>query len=194
MARSVPPQLADLEGPKLNLGCGENCPPDFVNLDVDGAGGATVIFDLEYCADFPLPFPSDHFAAVWACHTLEHVANIFPLMSELWHVLKPGGTLFVECPRPDCTAAYFVGHKRRLWPDSFQSLFPDRWGNLDTWPLRTTRRLGYFGGPWRFGGELPDPPKGCWQALYYPIKDQEVLRLFEPYLHRPQPKEEPPCA
>lgn len=46
----------------------------------------------------PLPFEDDSFDLVIFSHVIEHLANPVAALGELVRVLKPGGSLFVECP------------------------------------------------------------------------------------------------
>lgn len=46
----------------------------------------------------PLPFSEDAFDLVWAGETLEHVADVTGLLSEVRRVLRWGGTLLVTTP------------------------------------------------------------------------------------------------
>lgn len=89
----------------LNLGCGRNPEPGFINLDrVEGVadvGG----FDLEWCADGGrLPLSTERQAGdgevdcVLASHVLEHIVHIIPLMREIHRALKPGGCLLAVTP------------------------------------------------------------------------------------------------
>lgn len=46
----------------------------------------------------PLPFPAEHFGAVFTKSVLEHVADPTPLLTELFRVLAPGGLLVAMVP------------------------------------------------------------------------------------------------
>ncbi len=109
---------------RLNLGCGPNAPPNWLN--VDGSWNAwfshhpnlrralrttgliktcneksawntkPLVHDLAK----PLPFLENSFSAVYASHVLEHLYLIQAkqLLSECWRVLKPGGVARIVVP------------------------------------------------------------------------------------------------
>src|SRR5262245_27370471 len=68
---------------RLNLGCGNDTRPGWVNLDVAALPGVDTIADISKCRTEPLPFPSETFDEILASHVLEHIQDILPLMSEL---------------------------------------------------------------------------------------------------------------
>jgi Methyltransferase domain len=84
---------------KLNLGCGLNKLPGYVN--VDKAGDPDVRHDLER---FPWPWADNVFEEVYANHVLEHLgrdADVFiGVMKELYRVCRPGATVRIIVPHP----------------------------------------------------------------------------------------------
>jgi SAM-dependent methyltransferase len=79
---------------RLNLGCGTDIRPGFVNLDIAPLPGVDVVHDL---AVLPLPFPDAAFAEVNAKDILEHV-DLVAVLRELHRILAPGGRLVIESP------------------------------------------------------------------------------------------------
>ena len=59
---------------RLNIGCGLDLRPGWVNLDMVDYGGNTVC-DLNR---YPWPFPDSHFDEVLASHILEHMGISTP--------------------------------------------------------------------------------------------------------------------
>jgi SAM-dependent methyltransferase len=80
---------------KLNLGCGADYLPGYVNIDFHGHVETDVRHDLN---TFPYPFEDASFDHVLASHVLEHLDRPFLVMKELHRLLKPGGTLIVRVP------------------------------------------------------------------------------------------------
>jgi len=80
----------------LNLGCGRNPEPGFVNLDRSPGLGVDVVSDLE--TPGCLSQVSGVYDFVLASHVLEHIHNLIPLMREIHRVLRPGGHLGIACP------------------------------------------------------------------------------------------------
>jgi len=78
----------------LNLGCGTDIRPGWVNLDIAALPGVDVVHDLN---QMPLPFPAGEFSLVYAKDVLEHV-NYVQVLRELHRILAPGGILEIQVP------------------------------------------------------------------------------------------------
>jgi SAM-dependent methyltransferase len=79
---------------RLNLGCGTDVRPGWVNLDIAPLHGVDVVHDLRR---LPLPFDNGRFSEVLAKDVLEHLDYV-PLLRELHRILAPGGALHVVSP------------------------------------------------------------------------------------------------
>jgi predicted SAM-dependent methyltransferase len=93
-------------GPRLNVGCGVDVRPNWVNLDKVDYGG-NQIWDLN---EFPWPFPDNHFEEVLCAHVLEHVENFNLTITEIWRVSRPGAKIDVRVP-------FFLSTKYYSEPD-----------------------------------------------------------------------------
>jgi SAM-dependent methyltransferase len=80
---------------KLNLGCGLNPKPGYVNVDQTPGTRVDVVHDLE---QFPWPFEDDRFEQIDLDHVLEHLSDARPVMAELYRILRPGGTVYIRVP------------------------------------------------------------------------------------------------
>ena len=84
---------------KLNLGCGENKLPDFVN--VDKFGDPDVKHDLEV---FPWPWDPDSVDEIRMNHILEHLGEtterFFGIIRELYRICKAGALIAIAVPHP----------------------------------------------------------------------------------------------
>lgn len=83
---------------KLQLGCGHNILPGWINTDSEPAPLANYL-------DFrrPFPFSANLFNAVFCEHTIEHVTKDEGrgMLAEVFRVLKPGGLFRVVTPSLD---------------------------------------------------------------------------------------------
>lgn len=91
--------MGDASSLKLNLGCGTNKKPGYVN--VDRAHGPDVAHDLE---SFPWPWPDSSVEEIAAEHILEHLgrdpATFIGVMKEMYRVCKHGARVFIVVPHP----------------------------------------------------------------------------------------------
>lgn len=83
---------------KLNVGCGRNVLPGWINLDCVSLPGIDVVADLECCATAPLPFADDSVDEFLLQHVLEHIREPLPLMQELHRVASPGALAVIRTP------------------------------------------------------------------------------------------------
>src|ERR1700761_761055 len=86
---------------KLNIGCGLNKQPGYLNLDKSGAAKPDQVMDAEA---FPWPFADGSVDEVLFNHSLEHMgadADVFlKLMQELYRVCRPGAVVQINVPHP----------------------------------------------------------------------------------------------
>lgn len=86
---------------RLNLGCGQNKLPGWVNVDHSEACRPDARVDLE---SLPWPWPDNSAEEVLLNHVLEHLggdpALYIGIMKELWRVCRPGATVTIVVPHP----------------------------------------------------------------------------------------------
>jgi SAM-dependent methyltransferase len=80
----------------LNIGCGANYHPDWINLDVSAFDSSVLEVDI----NDGLPFSSEFAAACYCSHVLEHLDKVVAknLVDECFRVLKCGGVIRLVLP------------------------------------------------------------------------------------------------
>jgi ubiquinone/menaquinone biosynthesis C-methylase UbiE len=86
---------------KLNMGCGTDIKPGWINLDCAKLPGVDVVHDLSE----PLPFEAETFDFVLCQDILEHL-DCRKALSDIWRVLKTGGVLHIRVPHYTCMNAF----------------------------------------------------------------------------------------
>ena len=79
---------------KLNLGCGTDLRPGWVNVDIIQMPGVDVVCDLNE----RWPWEDNSVDQVWASDVFEHLKDKMHPMEEMWRVCKHGVFCEVETP------------------------------------------------------------------------------------------------
>jgi SAM-dependent methyltransferase len=117
-ASAVATHRRDATGVRLNLGCGHDIRPGWVNVDAAPAPGIDVATDFDHDPRFP--FADGTVGYSEGVHLLEHLTQPLPFMAELWRVTRPGGTAVFCCPYGSSDDAdEDPGHVRRMFPGSW---------------------------------------------------------------------------
>jgi SAM-dependent methyltransferase len=83
---------------RLNVGCGRNVKPGWVNLDSVQLPGVDVVADLERCRGKPLPFDDNSVDEFLLSHVIEHIRDPLPLMEELHRIAKQNALAVIRVP------------------------------------------------------------------------------------------------
>jgi SAM-dependent methyltransferase len=92
----------DLPGVRLNLGCGYNQWPGWVNVDAFDVCKPDVVHNLEVT---PFPWDDDSVDEIQARHIFEHLREWWPAFCECARILKPGGRLEIRTPHESSKSA-----------------------------------------------------------------------------------------
>jgi predicted SAM-dependent methyltransferase len=115
---------------KLNLGCGKDIKPDYINLDVVDYGGNQV-HDLN---EFPYPFEDNYFDEIYASHVLEHLGSFHNSVTEIFRICKPDAIIEVYAP-------FFLNTKFFGEPDH---KIPFSIRTFDNYEYIGTRKLKFY--------------------------------------------------
>jgi predicted SAM-dependent methyltransferase len=80
----------------LDIGCGPNTAPDFINLDYSWAPGVDICWDVTK----GLPLDDHWLYGIFSEHCFEHISfrDLDFVLSECWRVLRPNGRIRVVMP------------------------------------------------------------------------------------------------
>jgi predicted SAM-dependent methyltransferase len=127
----------------LDIGCGPNPSPDFINLDYLWRPGIDLCWDLGH----GLPLADGSLAGIFSEHCIEHVPLAVgdALLAECFRVLRPGGTIRLITPDAE---QYLVGYAA-LRDDPAGASLPraqqDRYRGEYTPAMSVNRVFGQFG-------------------------------------------------
>jgi len=82
---------------KLNLGCGSEKIPGYINIDVEKKCKPDLVHDF---IKKPLPYKSGSVSEVLLFHTIEHIQRRYHriILAQIWIILKPKGFFLISFP------------------------------------------------------------------------------------------------
>jgi predicted SAM-dependent methyltransferase len=94
----------------LDLGCGANTHPEFINVDYNWSPGIDICWDITK----RLPLPPEAVIGIFSEHCLEHLplAAGDAVLGECWRLLKPGGTIRISVPDGELYLSRYVRIKQ----------------------------------------------------------------------------------
>jgi SAM-dependent methyltransferase len=133
---------------RLNIGCGMNVLPGFIN--VDGFGDPDIKHDLNL---YPWPFDDRSVDGIAAWHVMEHLEDWWKAFQECARILRPGGYLEVRVPDESSrTALAFRDHRHVFHRCSFNPLADTNCGT-NSWAKEQRpvpfRMVGYHQVPFK---------------------------------------------
>ncbi len=130
-------------GLRLNLACGGDIVPGYVNHDVARhRAEVDVAHDLRV---LPWPWADDSAEVIRLLNVLEHLPDVVPVIDECWRILQPGGLLHLSVPHYLHETAWLdPTHRRPFHLDSFDYFDPDTpWGQKYGFYTERKWRLGF---------------------------------------------------
>lgn len=124
----------------LNVGCGRNAHPTFINMDYLWHPQIDICWDITR----GLPFEDQSIEGIFTEHCLEHFSLpvAFEILKDLRRVLKPGGTLRIVVPDAEIYLRTYLaqlgGDKNAKFPFQDQEVF-----NGVTSPVLSVNRVFY---------------------------------------------------
>lgn len=90
---------------KLDIACGDNKREGFTGIDKFKTPSVDIVHDLTV---YPWPFEDSSIDEIYCNHYIEHVVDLCAFYSEIYRILKVGGTGTLLCP---------YGKNNRAWQD-----------------------------------------------------------------------------
>ncbi|MDF0555970.1 CmcI family methyltransferase [Kamptonema sp. UHCC 0994] len=87
---------------RVDLGCGDRKPENFVGVDVCPGLGVDIVADLNQ----RFPFPDNSVDEIRAYDTIEHLVDRIHTMNEIWRICKPGAKVDILVPSTDGRGAF----------------------------------------------------------------------------------------
>jgi len=87
---------------RVDIGCGDRKPDNFVGVDVCPGLGVDIVADLNQ----RFPFPDNSVDELRAYDTIEHLVDRIHTMNEIWRICKPGAKVDILVPSTDGRGAF----------------------------------------------------------------------------------------
>ena len=115
---------------KLNLGCGNDIKPDYINVDAIKHNGVNQVHNLN---KFPYPFKGNSCEIILAYNIIEHLDNPTKVMKELHRLLSFEGLLKIKVPHfSSCFLWADPTHKRGFSINTFD-FWTNKFLTKDNW-------------------------------------------------------------
>jgi predicted SAM-dependent methyltransferase len=108
-----------MKSTKLNLGCGDDIKPGYINVDFEVFSGVDLKIDLN---KIPYPFKSNQFTEIFMSNILEHLNDPYQIMNEIHRISKPGAIIKIRTAHFSSNNAWGdLQHKRGFNSETFQN-------------------------------------------------------------------------
>ena len=157
---------------KIQLGCGPNIKPGWVNLDL--RPGADIRLDLYR----RLPFDANSTQIIYSEHFLEHIDYpdaAMKLLAECWRILAPGGVFSVGVPDTEWPLLEYAGVRKDGYFATAKKQWHPAWCETDLEHINFHFRQGH---EHRFAYDFVTLEKALGRAGFVNIRRRE----FDPAL------------
>ncbi len=106
----------------LNAGCGNTKYKNCINMDISD----NIFTDVDIVGSvLDIPFPAERFKGVIFSHVLEHLHRKEHKWAffQIWKVLKPNGSVYVECPDFEVSVKYWLENKKGMRDFWYHSIY-----------------------------------------------------------------------
>lgn len=105
---------------KLNLGCGTDIRPGYLNIDFEKIQGIDSVYDLN---KLPYPFKDNQFNEIIMRNILEHLENPFEIIKEIHRISEKGARIHIRTPHFSSNNVWGdLQHKRGFNTDTFKNV------------------------------------------------------------------------
>ena len=136
----------------LNVGCGRRFHPAWTNIDLESYDPSVDEYDITQ----GLPYPDNHFDAVYHSHVLEHLEPQHgeKLLSECYRVLRVGGVLRIVVPNLEQIATLYLNYHREAWFGAEGAAVNYKWMKLELLDQLVRSHSGGAMGQYMAGDEI----------------------------------------
>lgn len=159
----------------INLGCGNNHHPGWINVDFVSTCKDVIAHNLL----FGIPFKDDSFDVVYNSHLLEHFPKkeAILFLKECFRVLKSGGIIRIAVPDLESIAKEYLSNLNRVINNEHYAEFDYDWIMLEMYDQIIRNTSGGEMAKYLFRKEIPN-----WEYVYNRIGN-EGKSLHENYLN-----------
>ena len=123
---------------KLNIGCGFNRIPGWINCDSDDRVNPDKVMD----ATKPFPFQTESIDEVFTSHTLEHIDRVTlanRVLPEIWRVCRNNARVTIIVPH--MFSQNVLNHVTFFNKDTFRNWHKESYSSSDAFPFKFSFKL-----------------------------------------------------
>jgi predicted SAM-dependent methyltransferase len=124
----------------VNLGCGKNYHPEWINIDLVASGTDVISYDLSQ----GIPLPTNSCDVVYHSHMLEHLrpSDVPSFIQENYRVLKSGGIIRIVVPDLESICRLYLEKLEASVSGDEQSKFDYEWMMIELYDQAVREQSG----------------------------------------------------